>query len=524
MTEPHPWILCDRLAGGMTGLLVGDALGVPYEFHPPHDLPSTTQIEYTPPHSFARAHPSVAPGTWSDDGAQALVLLHSLLASDGLDLAHFSAGLVRWAHRGFCAVDDLVFDIGIQTSRAIANLAAGVPPEQAGPASERDNGNGSLMRVLPLALWHDGPDADLVRLAMQQSLPTHGHARSQLACAMYCLWVRTVMEGMEDAWDEAAQRLRALAAPLSLEHREVALILDPANAEVAKGSGYVVDTLWSARAALAGSVDFEDCLRRAVALGHDTDTTAAVAGGVAGVHYGLSGIPARWREGLRGEEILQPLLRALLSPHQRSRGAAEVPKTSVSHPLRIAELPVLNGAIGITFCPGKKQRGAISGEWDRDLDLDLAAIGAWGATDIVTLIEEHEMVELGVQTLGDRVRRVGPRWFHLPIVDQQPPDATFEATWDKLASQLVEGLNSGARILIHCKGGLGRAGTVAACLLLAAKPETGAEGAIGLVRKVRPGAIETRAQEQYVRRVARTIAATWPDGLPFGYSRPIDRT
>lgn len=302
----------DVIAGGLLGLLVGDALGVPYEFHPPEALPPIDQIEFHPPPGFRRAHFGVPPGTWSDDGAQALVLLDSLLANDGLDLAHFAKGLREWMLTGFYAVNRSVFDIGAQTSTAINRLSAGVPPHEAGPSDERHNGNGSLMRVLPLVLWHRGEGAELVALAMRQSLPTHGHWRSRICCAQYCLWARAVMRGEAAPWDWAAVRLREVLggeAPAD----ELERVLDPANAVQARGSGYVLDTLWSARHAVESTDSYEACVRRAIAFGHDTDTTAAVAGGIAGLRHGLGGIPVRWREGLRGQALAQPLLARLLA-------------------------------------------------------------------------------------------------------------------------------------------------------------------------------------------------------------------
>ena len=305
--------LHQRLEGGLLGLLVGDALGVPYEFHPPQALPPIDQIEMTPPRGFARAHVGVPPGTWSDDGAQALILLDSLLANDGLDLRHFADGLRRWLHEGFYAVNRSVFDVGAQTSTAINRLVSGVAPEAAGPATERHNGNGSLMRVLPLALWHTGDDAALVSLAMRQSLPTHGHPRSQACCALYCLWARAALRGHHAAWDWAVERLHELAPEAGLDAAEVALVTAPDNAASIRGSGYVLDTLWSARASVLAGEDYAGCVRAAIALGHDTDTTACVAGGIAGIIHGAAGIPAEWRDGLRGRELLAPLLEGLLA-------------------------------------------------------------------------------------------------------------------------------------------------------------------------------------------------------------------
>ncbi|GAB2491401.1 ADP-ribosylglycohydrolase family protein [Arenimonas alkanexedens] len=306
-------VLRDRLAGGLLGLLVGDALGVPYEFHPPGALPPGDKIEFTPPAGFQRSHVGVPPGTWSDDGAQALVLLDSLLANDGLDLRHFGEGIRRWLQEGRYAVGGMVFDIGSQTSSAINNLVKGVPAERSGPSEESRNGNGSLMRVLPLVLWHRGDEAELIQLASRQSLPTHGHARSRVACAVYCLWARAMINDVAEPWALAVHQLRTLSPPDLFSAQELELVLDPANANAAKGSGYVVDCLWSAKQAVEETTSYEACVKRAIAFGHDTDTTAAVAGGIAGLRYGLSGIPERWRDALRGENLYRPLLEQLLA-------------------------------------------------------------------------------------------------------------------------------------------------------------------------------------------------------------------
>jgi ADP-ribosylglycohydrolase len=264
----------------------------------------------TPPPRFPRAHVGVPPGTWSDDGAQALVLLDSLLANDGLDLEHFAHGLTRWLHQGFFAVNNTVFDIGAQTSTAVNRLMQGMPADRSGPAEESRNGNGSLMRVLPLVLWHRGTDDELVALAARQSLPTHGHPRSQVACALYCLWARRVLEGHAAPWDAAAGSLHRTGDLLPAA--EIDWVLEPGNRERAQGSGYVLDCLWSARVAVEDTATYEDCVRRAIAFGHDTDTTAAVAGGIAGLMYGREAIPGRWRTALRGQSMLTPLLGSLI--------------------------------------------------------------------------------------------------------------------------------------------------------------------------------------------------------------------
>lgn len=302
----------DRVAGGLLGLLIGDALGVPYEFHPPARLVGV-KIEMTPPPGFRRAHAGVPPGTWSDDGAQALCLLESLLERDRFEIDDFAARLLAWRQRGHLAVDGKVFDIGIQTHRALDALARGSAPHQSGPSGERDNGNGALMRVLPLALWHRGEDDELVRDAMASSLPTHGHLRSQLACALYCLWARyEVAADGGDTWSAAVGKLDTVLGDYDDETRAELELLDPEELPEAGGSGYVVDCLHSARTALLAD-EFEHVVHGAIALGNDTDTTAAVAGGIAGVRCGAAAIPERWRSALRGRELLQPLLDRLLA-------------------------------------------------------------------------------------------------------------------------------------------------------------------------------------------------------------------
>lgn len=311
----------DRIAGGLVGLLVGDALGVPYEFHAASELPAFAEIEFEPPVWFRRSHSSVPAGTWSDDGAQALVLLDSLLECGGFNAAHFAKGLVAWQDEGFMAVDRHVFDVGIQTSKAIWHLKQDVAPLLAGGTDEYSNGNGSLMRVLPLALWHKGTDAELVRDAELQSKVTHGHLRSQVCCALYCLWARFLLNDLcdeKEAFFKAQAYLRfiyrndeGIIAQSEEKRHELRFGIQPLAEHKITGSGYVVDSLMSAHWA-CGNDEYEKAVKAAISLGNDTDTTACIAGGIAGLKVGINGIPQHWRDNLRGREIYAPLLERLL--------------------------------------------------------------------------------------------------------------------------------------------------------------------------------------------------------------------
>lgn len=290
---------------------MGDALGVPFEFSSAEQLADLLPVDIAPPPDFRRAHSGAPVGAWSDDGAQALCLLASLLQGDELDLDDLSRRLLNWYDEGYLAVNGIVFDVGLQTTRALDALRAGVNPEAAGPADERSNGNGSLMRVLPLALWHRGSDQELMRDAARQSLPTHGHPRSQVCCALYCMWARGVLHQQSDPWQHAVRSVRQFAADNSVWRRELDEHIRPEAPARGTGTGYVVDCLHSARLALQED-SFSAVIQRAIALGNDTDTTAAVAGGIAGVRFGLSAIPARWLEHLAEKATVEPLASALL--------------------------------------------------------------------------------------------------------------------------------------------------------------------------------------------------------------------
>lgn len=174
-------------------------------------------------------------------------------------------------------------------------------------------------------------------------------------------------------------------------------------------------------------------------------------------------------------------------------------RTSTSHPLYIADisLPEMTGRIGMTLCPGKCCESYFGYTWQRSLVIDMQVVQDWGADILVTLMEEDELKFCQVDTIGDCCTQLGIEWHHLPIRDVDIPDQHFEKNWVYAGTRLRRNLRNGKNILLHCRGGLGRTGTIAARLLI----ELGwdSEEVIDTIRQLRPGAIETRTQETYVQ-------------------------
>ncbi|WP_416825210.1 ADP-ribosylglycohydrolase family protein [Ectobacillus polymachus] len=334
--------LFDRISGGFWGLLIGDALGVPYEFHSSNSIPPLNQIEMKVPNGFKRTYNGVPEGTWSDDGAQALCLLDSLLEENSLNLNHFARKLISWYKNGNWALDHFVFDVGKQTSEALEAILGGTPPERAGFVRRDGKGNGSLMRVLPLALWHTGNTKQLVESAHTQSLVTHGHITNQVCCALYCLWARGLLLGhdQEEAYQAAVQTLRTIYGN-SNYREELETVLRPNDDPVTDGSGYVVSTFNCARLALKEK-SYENAVKVAISYGGDTDTNAAVVGGLAGILYGFANIPERWRKSLRGynmaETLLNKLIRSLEDKSNENWSQKPIPSSELT-PLDIPQCP-----------------------------------------------------------------------------------------------------------------------------------------------------------------------------------------
>lgn len=294
--------VADRLAGGVWGHLVGDAMGVPYEGRPP-DRIGTVRFG-------ARGTHGQPPGTWSDDGGLMLALLDSLLKA-GFDTTDQARRALAWLV-GPAYKPGPVFSLGGTTEDALVRIANGAEAELAGGAEESNNGNGSLMRILPLALVGFGLDAaTLVDRSFRSSSVTHRHPRSQVTCALYTLVAAELLSG---EGDRTVALERALAKFESLVVGDKAVELQLIRTyEGRSGDFYVVDTFWSAWDAFVGGHTYAETVTRAISYGNDADTTAAVAGGLAGIYWGVDGIPRDWLDGMRGRAIVEDAVARLCS-------------------------------------------------------------------------------------------------------------------------------------------------------------------------------------------------------------------
>jgi ADP-ribosylglycohydrolase len=483
-------------------------MGVPYAHHDVEELSAIAMTDFEPPTGFFRSYVDVPPRTWTMEGAQALCFLHALLLHEQFDLDDLTERVIGWAEMGLYSVDSCKPANDPDTAemvQSLLNVPAGHASHDTGRAGDRS----ALIRMLPVVLCHLGSEAELVAKAVCLSSTMTAHRFAKTASVMYALWARAELDDKPAPWTYAAARLRELGPAAGLATTDIEQVLDREHGTYASGSSDVIDSLWSARVAMNETDSYADAVRRAIAFGGDADLTAAVTGGIAGLRYGMYGIPDAWREQLRGKEKIDDRLVVLLI-HATPRQTAWISKarSSRTDPLRIDTIELAHGGkIGITFCPGKKQPFADTGVWNRNLDTDLEAMKAWGATHLVTLIPPWEFVELDVIALPKRAKAHGLIWHDAPILDGHAPDILpkgfslgewFEGKWPLILPQLHAALDRGEGVVVHCKGGLGRAGTVAALLLASRDPSLPCDEVVKRVRAARPNAIETVVQERYL--------------------------
>ena len=309
---------------GMLGLIVGDALGVPVEFMSRMELmknPVTGMREYGTHHQPR--------GTWSDDSSMALAELDSIRTVGTIDYTDMMERFRSWCLHAEYTPFHEVFDIGNATSKAIMKYGRGTEPLDSGGKTEWDNGNGSLMRILPVCLYLFErqkkvctSENESIYMIHAVSALTHAHVRSQMACGIYYFLVKAILEeegSLENRLQKGMNRAYQYYRQDLSNHRELENYKRLADLsefketpkEGIKSSGYVVDTLEAAVWCLLHSHSYKETVLMAVNLGEDTDTVGAVAGGLAGLYYKEEGIPQEWTQVLQRREWIEEVLQGI---------------------------------------------------------------------------------------------------------------------------------------------------------------------------------------------------------------------
>ena len=297
--------MSSNVLDGIIGLCVGDALGVPVEFVSRNKLAEESvrnMMEYG-------THNQPL-GKWSDDSSLTFCLMESLCT--GYNLQDIANRFVKWYEEGYWTPYGEVFDIGNATLQAISRIKRGCKPVEAGGKTEYDNGNGSLMRILPIAFYleNDNATENKFKIVNDISSITHAHSRSIIACAIYVEMAQNLMRKAElrQAYENMKKTILEYYSGhefcTELKHFSRLLENDISTLKEndIKSSGYVVHTLEASLWCLLNSKTYSDTVLKAVNMGDDTDTTAAIVGGLAGIYYGLDAIPSEWVNSLARKE------------------------------------------------------------------------------------------------------------------------------------------------------------------------------------------------------------------------------
>lgn len=293
---------------GIFGVCIGDALGVPVEFKSRETLKMFPVTEMQEFGSWNQPK-----GTWSDDSSLTLCIAEEL--TKGYDLEKIGQSFVKWNKYGHWTAHGRLFDIGGTTRHSIARLIKGESARFSGNIFEEDNGNGSLMRTLPLAFYlkDDENIEKLYQTVKEVSSITHGHFRSVFACFIYVIFAIELIKGKDkkEAYHHVQKEALEFTEIQGFNSKEVQLFdkilrndISVYSEDEIRGSGYVLHSLEASLWCFLNSESYSEAVLKAVNLGEDTDTTGAITGGIAGIYYGFENIPEEWiAELVRKEDI-----------------------------------------------------------------------------------------------------------------------------------------------------------------------------------------------------------------------------
>jgi ADP-ribosylglycohydrolase len=278
-----------KVKDGICGLIIGDALGVPVEFTSRESLQNNPVTEMEGYGTY-----NMPPGTWSDDSSMAIATMASIVNKQAIDYDDLMCEFIEWVDDGKYTQYHDTFDCGTTTINGLYNYKRGMNSLECGGTGERDNGNGSLMRILPLAFI---PNISYEKIENVSGL-THGHLRSKISCVFYIEIARSMMENDLTIGEHikiASEKIKDYYKDSGELHHFKRIFDDELDdVDSIRSGGYVIHTFESVVYSLKATDNFKDAVLTAVNLGHDTDTVGAICGGLAGIFYGYDSIPAYW--------------------------------------------------------------------------------------------------------------------------------------------------------------------------------------------------------------------------------------
>lgn len=316
----------EKMKAGIMGFAVGDALGVPVEFSN-RDLLQRRPLK----EMIGYGSHKVPEGTWSDDTSLMIVAMDSIKENGDVNFEDIMYKFTEWVNYAKYTATDELFDIGISTSMAISNFKRGEKPTNCGTKGINENGNGSLMRILPFVYYlkfSNFSEEEKTILINQASALTHAHEISQLGCKIYADYVTLLLEGVDkvkalDLLKEIDYNKYYSNDSIKVYQRILKEDLKSLDIDQIRSSGYVVDSLEASLWCTVKNDTYEDAVVAAINLGEDTDTIGAITGSLNGIIYGKNNIPERWLNKLRKKDYLEELSNQFISTinyEKRSKG------------------------------------------------------------------------------------------------------------------------------------------------------------------------------------------------------------